>query len=123
MAGVERLEDLLAWKKARVMTREVYLATREGPFARDFGLAGQIQRSSVSITGNIAEGFERRHRAEFAQFVNVARGSCGETRSHLSVALDVGYLAEGEFVRLKGMAAEAGRIAGGLHDTVQRRRG
>ena len=56
---IERFEDLIAWQKARVLTRDIYAMSRSGGFARDFGLAGQIQRASVSIMSNIAEGFER----------------------------------------------------------------
>ena len=53
---IERFEDLIAWQKARVLTKEIYQITRVGEFAKDFGLSGQIQRASVSIMFNIAEG-------------------------------------------------------------------
>jgi four helix bundle protein len=53
---IERFEDLIAWQKARVLTKEIYQITRVGEFAKDFGLSGQIQRASVSIMSNIAEG-------------------------------------------------------------------
>jgi four helix bundle protein len=59
MSGVERFEDLIAWQKARILTKAVYQITKDGAFARDFGLAGQMQRAAVSIMSNIAEGFER----------------------------------------------------------------
>ncbi len=57
MNKIERFEDLIAWQKARKLTKEIYQITREGSFARDFGLSGQIQRAAVSIMSNIAEGF------------------------------------------------------------------
>jgi four helix bundle protein len=57
MTGVKRFEDLLAWQKARTLTREIYLLTKQSPFAHDFALANQIQRASVSIMSNLAEGF------------------------------------------------------------------
>ncbi len=59
MPKIERFEDLIAWQKARVLTKRVYEATRVTPFAKDFGLSGQIQRAAVSIMSNLAEGFER----------------------------------------------------------------
>ena len=54
MAKVERFEDLIAWQKARALTRAIYEVTRQGAFAKDFGLSGQIQRAAVSIMSNIA---------------------------------------------------------------------
>jgi four helix bundle protein len=122
MSRVERFEDLIAWQKARVLTREVYQVSREGTFARDFGLANQIQRASVSIMSNIAEGHERTGAAEFHHFLSVAKGSCAEVRSLLYVAHDVGHLPEGEFNRLLALADELGRIIGGLRAAIQRRR-
>jgi four helix bundle protein len=117
---IERFEDLIAWQKARAMTREIYLATREKPFARDFGLCDQIQRASVSVMSNIAEGFERDRPREFHQFLSTAKGSCAEARSQLYVALDVGYLETSEFERLHDLAAEVGRVVGGLRSSVEK---
>ena len=119
---VERFEDLIAWQKARVLTREVYRATRRGAFAKDFGLSGQVQRASVSIMSNIAEGFERRGRTEFHRFLFTAKSSCAELRSHLYVAYDIGYLGDSEFQELFAMAEEVGRIVGGLRVAVERQR-
>ena len=122
MGTIERFEDLIAWQKARALTREVYAATRAGPFRADFGLSGQIQRASVSIMSNIAEGFERGRPGEFHQFLSTSKSSCAEVRSELYVALDVGYLTEARFDSLYGMADEVGRVVGGLRAAVQRRR-
>src|ERR1041384_6988588 len=91
MSKVERFEDLIAWQKAR-LTRRVYELTRIGGWAKDFGLSSQIQRASVSIMSNIAEGFERNRHGEFHGFLSPAKASCAEVRSQLYVALDVGYL-------------------------------
>ena len=65
MATVEQFEDLVAWQKARDLTRSIYSVTRRGAFARDFGLGDQIRRSAVSVMANIAEGYEREGRGEF----------------------------------------------------------
>ena len=122
MGTVERFEDLVAWQKARALTRDVYEATRQGTFARDFGLAGQMQRAAVSIVSNIAEGFERGGSAEFHQFLAIAKGSCAELRVQLYVALDVGHLPEPEFRRLLIAAEEVGRIVGALWLAIERRK-
>lgn len=95
---IERFEELIAWQKARVLTREIYEITRIGAFARDFGLSGQIQRAAVSIMSNIAEGFERGGRGEFHQFLSTAKASCAEVRSQLYVAFDVVILKSKSFV-------------------------
>src|SRR5687767_10394558 len=121
MSGAVRFEDLVAWQKARVLTREIYLATRQGAFAKDWGLTGQIQRASVSVMSNIAEGFERNRPAEVHQFLSTAKSSCAEVRSDLDVALDVGYLAEPQFEHLLALGDEAGRVIGGLRASVEAR--
>ncbi|MBA2278027.1 MAG: four helix bundle protein [Chloroflexia bacterium] len=119
---VERFEDLIAWQKARILTRAIYGVTRKGPFTADRGLAGQIQRASVSIMSNIAEGFERSGRSEFHQFLTIAKASCAETQSLLYVALDVGYVDEPTFRQLTAQAREVSRIIGGLRAKVARQR-
>ena len=122
MGRVTRFEDLVAWQKALDLTVAVYETTRHGPFQKDFGLSGQMQRSAVSIPSNVAEGFERGGRAEFHQFLSTAKGSCGELRSHLYVASRIGYLGQPDFSQLLGQAEEVARIIGGLRSAVQRQR-
>jgi four helix bundle protein len=119
---VERFEDLVAWQKARVLTRGVYRATGESGFARDWDLSHQLRRGSVSIMANIAEGFERGGRAEFQQFLCTAKASCAEVRSHLYVAWDAGYLDETTARQLLATAEEVVRITGGLRSAVERQR-
>ncbi len=122
MGRVDRFEDLIAWQKARVLTKEIYQVSRQGALARDFGLTGQMQRAAVSIMSNIAEGFERGGRGEFHQFLSTAKASCAELRSQLYVALDACYLDQPTFVRLMAQAEELARIIGGLRASVQRQR-
>lgn len=88
----KNFEDLDIWKEARSLTGKIYKLTREGSFARDFGLCSQIQRSSVSVMSNIAEGYERGGNQEFIQFLSIAKGSCGEVRCQLYIALDQRYI-------------------------------
>jgi four helix bundle protein len=122
LSKVERFEDLIAWQKARDLARAIYQITQEGAFARDFGLARQIQRAAVSIMSNIAEGFERSGRREFHQFLSTAKGSCAEVRSQLYVAFDSSYLMKSEFQRLLAQAEEVGRVVGGLRASVEKLR-
>jgi four helix bundle protein len=122
MAKIERFEDLIARQKARGLTRAIYEVTRNGDFAKDYGLSGQIQRAAVSIMSNIAEGFERGGRGEFHQFLSTAKASCAEVRSHLYVALDAGYLDKVSFDLLMQHAEEVSRIVGGLRSSVHRQK-
>ncbi len=122
MGRIERFEDLIAWQKARELTQAIYEVTRQGAFAKDFGLSGQIQRAAVSIMSNIAEGFERGGRGEFHQFLSTAKASCAEVRSQLYVSLDVGYLDKATFNRLMQQAEEVARIVGGLRASVQKQK-
>lgn len=91
MTSVSRFEELLCWQKARLLTRQIFQLTRRQKFT-DFSLRDQIQRASVSVMANIAEGFERGTRDEFIYFLYIAKGSCGEVRSHLYCALDQGFI-------------------------------
>ena len=122
MSKIERFEDLIAWQKARALTRAIYEVTRQGAFAKDFGLAGQIQRAAVSIMSNVAEGFERGGRGEFHQFLSTAKASCAELRSQLYVALDVGYIDTRTFQDLRTQSEEVGRIVGGLRASVAKQK-
>lgn len=120
--AARRFEDLIAWQKARELTRRVYEVTENGRFARDLGLRDQIRRSSVSVMANIAEGFERARQSEFHQFLSIAKSSCAELRSHLYVAQDVKYVDAGMFDELMRLAQEVSLVLGGLRSAVHRRR-
>jgi four helix bundle protein len=113
-ATFQSFEDIGAWQKSRELTREVYWISKQGPFSKDFGLRDQIRRASVSVMSNIAEGFERSGTGEFAQFLAMAKGSVGEVKSQLYVAIDQKYLDEKTFDRLFMLAAEVSKMIGGL---------
>ena len=122
MKKITTFEDLIAWQKARELTREIYKVTKNGEFKKDFGLRDQIQRACVSIMSNIAEGFDRASRAEFHQFLVIAKGSCAEVKSQLYVAFDVGYISNTRFNKLKELTDEVLQIIGGLRAAVQKQR-
>src|SRR5687767_7147468 len=100
MATAERFEDLKVWQAARQLTKDIYSAAKQRAFKRDFSLRDQITRAATSSMSNVAEGFERGSRKEFVQFLNIAKGSSGEVRSHLYVALDQEYLDANAFEKL-----------------------
>jgi four helix bundle protein len=128
MATVERFEDLLCWKKARELTREVYKVFKGN---NDRGFTDQIQRASVSVMSNIAEGFESGTRQEFVNYLYIAKGSAGEVRAQLYAAYDIGYLNIQIFESLKKNAEECSRLLNSFikavksspHEGLQRRRG
>ncbi|BCS54842.1 four helix bundle protein [Geobacter sp. SVR] len=110
MAKIERFEDIQAWQKARMLVKHVYSISNSGSFTRDFGLRDQIRRAAVSIMLNIAEGFARKTKREFSQFLIIAHGSAAEVQSALYVALDQGYLATTEFDDLYRLADEVSKM-------------
>src|SRR5713226_891145 len=119
MGRIERFEDLEAWKSARELVRSIYKATSGSAFSRDAGLRGQIQRASVSVMSNIAEGFERGGDKEFFQFLALAKGSCGEVRAQLYVALDQTYINDAQFQELVEKTLRINRLIAGLMKYLQ----
>jgi four helix bundle protein len=90
--GAKQLEDLHIFGQARELANRIYALTRNSSFARDRALQDQTRRAAVSVLSNIAEGFERGTRREFAHALTVAKGSCGELRAQVAVASDQKYL-------------------------------
>jgi four helix bundle protein len=101
MPKFDGFEEIQAWQKAYDVTLRVYRLTDNGAFAKDYGLRDQIRRASVSIMANIAEGHGRRSNSEFANFLNLARGSAHEVQSHLHVAVGLGYIQRSDFDELR----------------------
>jgi len=114
LATIERFEDIKAWQAARELVLAVYRVSGRGKFEKDFGLRDQIQRASVSVMANIAEGFERSSDREFHRFLYIAKGSAGEVRSHLFVALDLGYISDEEFSDLRAKSEEVAKSLSGF---------
>ena len=108
---IERFEDIVAWKKAKELTLEVYKLFE---YSKDFGFKDQIQRASISIMNNIAEGFERGTNKQFQYFLYVAKGSCAEVRSMLIIAKDLGRITATCFQFLFGLTEEISKTIAGL---------
>lgn len=114
MARIEGFEDLKVWRCAREVVNLIYDASDRDDFARDFALKDQIRRSGISVISNIAEGFERDGNKEFLNFLSIAKGSCGEARAQLYVALDRGYVSKYEFEAIVSKLKETSRMIYGL---------
>jgi len=100
MASVKDFEKLAIFQKARELSQRIYPVTNKDGFKSDFRFVQQIRAAAGSIMDNNAEGFERGGNKEFLNFLYIAKGSCGEVRSQLIRANDVGYLTEEEYNEL-----------------------
>jgi len=114
MGKIERFEDILAWQKARELNKDIYEITKSSNFSKDFSLRDQIRRASVSIMANIAEGFGRRSKKEFANYLNMAHGSAAEVQCHLYVALDQEYISQEIFDTTYAKIEEVSRMIQGF---------
>ncbi|WP_418497877.1 four helix bundle protein [Flagellimonas sp.] len=100
MATVKRFEDLEIWQEARKLSKEIIHIAKSTDLKDHFKLRDQIRASSGSVMDNIAEGFERDGNLEFRQFLSMAKGSAGESRSQLYRVFDNGYIEEDELLKL-----------------------
>lgn len=116
MATIKRYEDLLVWKKSRILVSEIYKELGE---CKDRSFKDQIQRASVSIMSSIAEGFERGTKNEFVNYLQIAKGSAGEVRAQLYIATDIGYLNIEKFKYLKSLAEEVSKLLFSLTKKVK----
>lgn len=114
MSKISRFEDILAWQKARELSKIVFKLTKSVPFSKDFTLCDQIKRSSGSAMDNIAEGFERGGNREFVHFLSISKASASEVRSQLFRALDNEYISQDEFDSTFQLAEEVGKLISGF---------
>ena len=115
MAKFSSFEEIISWQKARELNVIIYKITKSNDlFSKDFGLKDQIRRASVSISSNIAEGFERQTTKEFIRFLYIAKASAGEVRSQLYLAFDIKYIDKNEFEELKLKINEVSKLISGL---------
>ncbi len=101
MPTITKFEDLEIWQEARKLAKEVFILSKETDLKTDFKFKEQIKASSGSVMDNIAEGFERDGNLEFRQFLSIAKGSAGETRSQIYRLYDSEYISEEQFKDLK----------------------
>lgn len=99
-------KNLIVWQKSIELVKEVYILTKNFPKSEIFGLVSQMRRSAVSIPSNIAEGFNRRHRKEFSQFISIAFGSGAELETQILLAKSLGFLKEENFKKCEQLLEE-----------------
>jgi four helix bundle protein len=120
MSKIEKFEDIKSWQLARQVTKLIFDLSSNGDFARDFTLVNQIRRSSISIMSDIAEGFERSGDKEFVNFLSIAKGSFGEVRSQLYIALDRNYITKEQFDLAYKQLDETGKLIGGFMNYLKK---
>ena len=111
---IEKFEDIKSWQKARELVKLVYSLTREENFRSDFSLRDQIQRASVSVMSNIAEGFDSGTQKSFINFLNYSYRSTSEVQSLLYVAIDLNYVSKVSFDNLYNRSSEIKKLIGGF---------
>jgi len=116
MATIQKFEDLICWQRSRELAKGVYRAFKS---CTDYGFRDQIQRAAVSVVSNIAEGFERGTKQEFINYLYIAKGSAGEVRAQLYIALDIGYLNVEIFKDLNGLAQECSRLVQSFAEKIK----
>jgi four helix bundle protein len=115
MATIKRFEDLEIWQESRRLSKEIILLSKTTDLKTDFKLKGQIKSSSGSVMDNIAEGFERNGNGEFKQFLSVAKGSAGESRSQLYRVFDNDYITE---EKLNMLVADYEKLSIKIHNFI-----
>lgn len=95
---IEKFEDIIAWQKSKDLVLNIYNLFSDN---KDYSFCNQIQRASVSVMNNVAEGYERGTKKEFKHFLFIAKGSCAEVRSMLYISYELGYISEGNFLKIR----------------------
>ena len=119
MEKIKTFKDLKVWQKAHQLVLDIYGATKELPAEEKYGLSAQLRRSAASMPTNIVEGFKRKSKKDFAHFLNMADTSLEETKYHLLLAKDLGYLPMGVFQGFQGQCDEVGRMLCGLNRSLK----
>jgi len=114
MSKFRSFEEINSWQKSRIFNKNIYLVTENSTFKKDYDFVRQIRRASLSISSNIAEGFERNTDKEFVYFLYVAKASAGEVRSQLYLAFDLEYIIKEEFEMLLNSATEISKLLSGF---------
>ena len=105
---IRSFKDLKVWKKAYELTLLVYKVTANFPKDELYSLTAQMRRAGVSVVSNIAEGYSRKNRAEYIQFLSIAYGSLSELETQILLSKDLGYVREGNFRKVLNIKDELG---------------
>jgi four helix bundle protein len=115
----KNFEDLPVWKLSLKITKIIYDLTSKQKFSKDFKLRDQIKGAIISVSSNIVEGFEKNNNNEFVRYLKIAKGSAGEVRNQLHIALTVDYITEEEFTDVSELLGELTKQIGGLIKYLQ----
>jgi len=107
-------KDLIAWQKGYALVLRIYKISSSLPKNELYGLVSQLRRASVSVVANIAEGYERKHRKEYIQFLSISKGSLGEIETLLMLTKDLGYIDEEAYLDIEEQRNEVIKILVGL---------
>ncbi|MDD5614113.1 MAG: four helix bundle protein [Candidatus Omnitrophica bacterium] len=110
----EGFKKLTAWQKAYNLALDIYKITKNLPKEEQYALTSQIRRAAVSISANIAEGYQRQHRKEYLQFLNIAKGSLGELETYIMFLKDLEYIDSKKHDEVQSECQEVGKILNGL---------
>jgi four helix bundle protein len=120
MSGISSHKDLVVWKKSLALATKIYAATRSLPAHERHGLQAQMRRSAISVASNIAEGAGRTGRAEYIQFLNIARGSLTELETQVYITSDLNLI--DRRLQLEEEIAEVGRLLTSLIQKLREQR-
>ena len=119
---IKKFEDLPVWQLALKVTKEIYELTNKKEFSKDFSLRDQIRRVIISVSSNIVEGFKKNNNNEFIRFLKIAKGSVGEVRNQLYIALAVDYITEQEFDKINKELEDLANQIGGFIVYLEKKR-
>jgi four helix bundle protein len=119
---IKKFEDLKIWKLSLKITKEIYDLTNKKEFSKDFKLRDQIRGAIISVSSNIVEGFEKNNNNEFIRFLKMAKGSAGEVRNQLYIALAVDYITDQEFKKINEELENLANQIGGFIVYLEKKR-
>ena len=122
MTVYKNFEDMPMWQLAKDIAVHIYKLTNRVVWAKDYGVKDQIRRASISVSSNIAEGFERGTSKEFVQYLNISRASAGEVRSQLTVARELEYVSNKEVLALSDQLTSLAKQITAMIQTLKRKR-
>ncbi|HBE73980.1 MAG TPA: four helix bundle protein [candidate division Zixibacteria bacterium] len=114
--------DLIVWRKSYALCLLVYRHTREFPKSEEFGLVSQLRRSAVSVPSNIAEGYNRKSKKEYIQFLYTSSGSLGELQTQLMISHDIGYIDDVRFTEMYDISIEVDKMLNKLIESLSERK-
>ena len=118
MTTINSFKDLIVWQEAMNLVEMIYLTSQSFPKEEIYGLTSQMRRAAVSIPANIAEGYGRKTRKEYLQFLSISNGSLTELETHLLIAHRIKYLEYQTLVKIQNQIQSVGRLMTALRKAL-----